>query len=140
MTPRITRDQLAWAQATQGGPAMPPAKPPRKRRARKPEREIIRAVASALRHHPQVAWARRMNTGVARYGQRGERFIRFGAIGLPDFIGQLTDGRFLGVECKAEDGTLSPAQQEFLDLIRANYGVEFVARAAEDVIKTLESA
>ena len=40
----------------------------------------------------------RINSGACRVGKR---FIRFGAPGLPDIIGVLPDGRFLGVETKA---------------------------------------
>ena len=39
-----------------------------------------------------------MNSGAAKVGNR---FIRFGFVGCPDVIGQLKDGRFIGVEVKA---------------------------------------
>lgn len=133
---RLTRDQHAWALAVQGGPAMPPAKTRAKRpRGCRPESEVIKAVASALKHHPRVAWARRMNSGVLP--DRTGRPVRFGAVGMPDFVGQLTNGLLLAVECKAEDGRLSTAQQEFLSLITQNGGVAFVARSAEDVFTHL---
>ena len=138
---KLTRDQLAWAQATQGGPAMPPAKPPRKRRARKHEASVSIEIRKALRAHPLVAWTTRINRGVAFYGERGERRVPFNYMpGISDRIGQLKDGRFLAVEVKAPGEIPSQEQQDFIDLVNRNGGVAFVARAAEDVIKTLESA
>ena len=49
-------------------------------------------VLQALRAHPAVAWCERMNSGVARMG---DRFVRFGWPGCPDVLGQLKDGRLL---------------------------------------------
>lgn len=134
---RITRAQHAWALAVQGGPDMPAAtRKPRKLRGCRPEREVIKEVGSALKHHPRVAWARRMNSGALR-DDRGQ-LVRFGAMGMLDYIGQLTNGLLLAVECKAEDGRLSTAQESFLRMIQANGGVAFVARGAEDVMRNLE--
>jgi hypothetical protein len=134
---RVTRDQHAWACAVQGGTDMPPAKPKTsKPRGCRPEREVVKAVAAALKHHPRVAWARRMNSGGLR-DQHGH-LVRFGAVGLPDFLGQLTNGLVLAVECKAEDGRLSTAQDAFIRLIQQHGGVAFVARGAEDVLNHLQ--
>ena len=137
MTPRFTRDQLAWAAATQGGPEMP-AKPKPRKKSTRPERPVMRAVLAALRMHPRVAWAARMNTGVARYGQHGDRMVRFGTVGMSDFIGQLPDGRFMAVECKAAGGRASPAQQAFLARVNTAGGIAFVAKSVEDVSEYLE--
>ena len=64
----------------------------------RPEAAALVEVLKALRTHPAVAWAERMNTGAARVGNR---FIRFGWPGCPDVLGQLKGGRLLGVEVKA---------------------------------------
>lgn len=79
----------------------------------------------------------RHRTGAARVGNR---FIRFGWPGCPDVLGQLKDGRLLGVEVKAQAGRLRPEQALFLARIRAAGGVAFVARDCRDVLRTLGEA
>ena len=64
-------------------------------------------VLKALNTHAAVAWCERMNSGAARMGSR---FVRFGFKGCPDVLGQLKDGRLLGVEVKAKTGRLRPEQ------------------------------
>ena len=103
----------------------------------RPEAAALVEVLKALRTHPAVAWAERMNTGAAKVGNR---FIRFGWPGCPDVLGQLKDGRFLAVEVKAQAGRLRPEQALFLARIRAAGGVSFVARDCRDVLRTLGEA
>ena len=103
----------------------------------RPEAAALVEVLKALRTHPAVAWAERMNTGAARVGSR---FIRFGWPGCPDVLGQLKDGRLLGVEVKAQAGRLRPEQALFLERIRCAGGVAFVARDCRDVLRTLGEA
>ena len=91
-------------------------------------------VLQALRTHPAVAWCERMNSGAARMGAR---FVRFGFKGCPDVLGQLRDGRLLGVEVKAQTGRLRPEQAFFLERIRGAGGVAFVARDLRDVLREL---
>ena len=91
-------------------------------------------VLQALRTHPAVAWAERMNSGAARIGAR---FVRFGWPGCPDVLGQLKDGRLLGVEVKGPTGRLRTAQAVFLDRIAAAGGAAFVARDCRDVLREL---
>lgn len=92
-------------------------------------------VLQALRAHPAVAWVERMNSGAARMGAR---FVRFGWPGCPDVLGQLKDGRLLGVEVKGPAGKLRPEQAVFLDRVRAAGGVAFVARDLRDVRRELK--
>lgn len=94
-------------------------------------------VLMALRAHPAVAWCERMNSGAVRIGKR---FVRFGWKGCPDVLGQLRDGRLLGVEVKAAKGKLRPEQTIFLERIRAAGGVSFVARDYRDVSRELDRA
>ena len=75
---------------------------PTKRTNDRPEAAALCEVLKAIKAHPGVAWCERMNTGAARVGGR---FIRFGFIGCPDVLGQLRDGRLLGVEVKAPKET-----------------------------------
>lgn len=100
----------------------------------RPEAAALVEVLKALRTHPAVAWAERMNTGAAKVGNR---FIRFGWPGCPDALGQLKDGRFLAVEVKAKAGRLRPEQALFLARIRAAGGVAFVARDCRDVLREI---
>ena len=62
-------------------------------------------VLQALRTHPAVAWCERMNSGAARMGAR---FVRFGWPGCPDVLGQLKDGRLLGVGSERPSRQASP--------------------------------
>ena len=101
----------------------------------RPEAAALVEVLKALRTHPAVAWAERMNTGAAKIGNR---FIRFGWPGCPDVLGQLKDGRLLGVEVKAQAGRLRPEQALFLERIRCAGGVAFVARDLRDVREQLK--
>lgn len=101
----------------------------------RPEAAALVEVLKALRTHPAVAWAERMNTGAAKVGNR---FIRFGWPGCPDVLGQLKDGRFLAVEVKAQAGRLRPEQALFLARIRAAGGMAFVARDLRDVREQLK--
>jgi hypothetical protein len=100
-----------------------------------PEAAALVEVLKAVRTHPLVAWAYRQNSGVAKVGNR---FIRFGWPGCPDVLGQLNDGRLLGVEVKAAKGRVSPEQAIFLERIRAAGGVAFVARDCRDVFVNLK--
>lgn len=108
---------------------------PQKRHHTKPEAAALAEVLRALQTHHAVAWARRMNSGAATVGGR---FIRFGFPGCPDILGQMKDGRLIGVEVKRPDGgCLSSEQAEFLSLVRSCGGVAFVARNCRDVFKEL---
>lgn len=100
------------------------------------EAAALLEVLKALRSHGAVAWAERMNSGAARMGAR---FVRFGWPGCPDVLGQLKDGRLLGVEVKGPKGRLRPAQSLFLERIRAAGGVAFMARDCRDVLRELGS-
>ena len=103
----------------------------------KPEAAALVEVLMTLRAHPMVAWCERMNSGAARIGGR---FVRFGWTGCLDVLGQLKDGRLLGVEVKAEKGRLRPEQVIFLERIRVSGGVAFMARDCRDVFRELDIA
>lgn len=106
------------------------------RRVDRKEAAALLEVLQALRAHPAVAWCERMNSGAARMGAR---LVRFGWPGCPDVLGQLKDGRLLGVEVKAPAGHLRPAQAVFLERIRAAGGVAFLARDCRDVRRELQA-
>ena len=94
-------------------------------------------VLKALNAHPAVSWCERMNSGAARMGGR---FVRFGFKGCPDVLGQLNDGRLLGVEVKGPTGRLRPEQAFFLERVRESGGVAFMARDCRDVLRELDRA
>ena len=112
------------------GDKLSPAKHPNA----KPEAACLTEVLMALRAHPSVAWAERMNSGVARVGGR---FVRFGFVGLSDVLAQLHDGRILCVEVKAPGGKLSPEQADFIERVNFAGGCAFLARNCADVFKHL---
>ena len=99
------------------------------------EADSLREVMQALKTHNLVAWIERQNTGAAKVGGR---FIKFGWRGCSDLLGQLKDGRLLAVECKRpKGGKLSSDQLNFLEMVRNNGGVAFVATNLHDVIDNL---
>lgn len=102
------------------------------------EAPILAAVLRLLEYHPKVAWVRRMNTGAVR--MEGKRFMRFGFTGCSDIVGQLRDGRFLAVECKAPAGKLTIDQAQFLERVKRHNGIAGVARSLDDAQKILADA
>ena len=114
------------------GDALPVA-----RKNDRPEAAALKEVLIALAAHSDVAWCERMNSGAVRIGGR---FVRFGWRGCPDVLGQLTDGRLIGVEVKAQKGKLRPEQAIFLERIRCAGGVAFMARDCRDVFRELDIA
>jgi len=108
-----------------------------KRSNNRPEAAALVEVLKALKAHPAVAWCERMNSGAARMGAR---FVRFGFKGCPDVLGQLRDGRLLGVEVKGPSGRLRPEQAVFIGRIRDAGGVAFMARDLRDVLRELDRA
>ena len=106
-----------------------------KRTNDRPEAAALVEVLKAVRAHPLVEWCERMSSGAAKVGGR---FIRFGWPGCPDVLGQMKDGRLLGVEVKAKAGKLRPEQAVFLERIRGAGGVALVARDCRDVFDNLK--
>lgn len=100
----------------------------------RPESGALREVIKALRSHPAVAWVERQNSGQVKIEGR---YITFGWRGASDIIGMLKDGRLLAVEVKGPAGRLQPHQRDFLERVRSNGGVAFVARSLADVVREL---
>lgn len=57
------------------------------------------------------------------------------AKGVPDILGILPDGTFLGIEVKTKDGRIRPEQDRFIKKATDLGGLCFVARSLDDVIK-----
>ena len=108
------------------------------------EAQVQRAVLGYLAAHPAVAWAHRMNTGVATVPETEKtrrRFIRFAFKGCSDIIGQLCDGRFLAVECKRPaGGIVTDDQMAFIERVRGANGVAGVVRSVEDAHELLSAS
>ena len=95
------------------------------------ERDVLKAVLKFLSHHPKVAWCCRVNSGMLQLDN--DRFIRFNSKrGMADIIGMTTTGLFLACEVKREGAALMDHQRDFLNEVRANGGVAFVARSIDD--------
>jgi hypothetical protein len=102
------------------------------------ESQVLTAVLALLRRHPAVAWVERMN--VAAF-EADDRYIKCGFVGLSDVLGQMKDGRLLAVEVKREvGGRVSPAQQAFIDRVRAHGGVSGVVRSADEAALLIKYA
>lgn len=103
---------------------------------------VLNAVLRYLRVERRVVWAQRMNSGAAKVPAAGgkERFLRFGFKGCPDVLGQLTDGRFLAVECKRPGGKRRDEQVAFVGLARAHGAVALFADSVEQVQAAIAEA
>lgn len=53
--------------------------------------------------------------------------------GTSDILGIMKDGRFLAIEVKSKYGKPSPEQTLFIQKIKANGGIAFVARSISEV-------
>ena len=80
-----------------------------------------------------VAW--RNNAGMLRIGKR---LIQMAPAGSPDIIGLMPDGRFLGIEVKMPREAPTPVQRKFLQRLKDNGALVFVARSIGDVEKELK--
>ena len=55
--------------------------------------------------------------------------------GVPDILGILRDGTFLGIEVKTAKGKVSESQESFISEASKRYAVCFVVRSLDDVLK-----
>jgi hypothetical protein len=69
-----------------------------------------------------------------------DRWLHFGLKGSADILGLLPGGRFLAVECKAQDGRLSPEQRQFLEDIKALGGMAIMAKSWQEIDQALREA
>ncbi len=106
------------------------------------EADVLPVVLMALRLHPRVAWAHRVNTGGTQYPKAGGGVyhVRFGWPGMLDITGQMKDGRRLDVEVKRPGGKLTDDQAATIATVKRYGGVAFMATGVEDVIRELTHA
>ena len=96
------------------------------------ERDVVTQIKDGLSALGIYHW--RNNTGFHSLSYKGEnRFVRYGKKGLPDILGVLPGGKFLGIECKAPGGKLSADQEFVINEIHNLGGVAFMATSWEDV-------
>jgi len=109
---------------------------PRRKRHRKPERAIQKAILVWLR--TQGCLVAVTDAGAAyRAGSFGADTV---PAGWPDITGLLPDGRFIGIECKAPRGRQSTVQKRMAQEICRRQGIYILARGVEDVQKGIEDA
>lgn len=93
------------------------------------ESAVKAACMGWLAQHKIFIW--RNNTG--SYKTQTGHWVAYGFKGSPDIIGMTKTGRFLGIECKSDTGTLRPEQKAFRDATALNGGLYIVARSIDDL-------
>mgnify|MGYP007071605163 CR=1 FL=1 len=93
------------------------------------ESEIVKSILAYLSMRRIFSW-RTNNIAV-----KGRTF--HGLKGVPDIIGILPGGQFLGIECKSATGTQSVEQCAFQAQCKSIGGVYVLARSVDDVVKAL---
>jgi hypothetical protein len=58
--------------------------------------------------------------------------------GVSDVLGILPNGRLLAIELKSATGRLTPEQKLFIEKIKLNGGIAFMARSIDDVKRELD--
>lgn len=77
------------------------------------------------------------NNNQPTYDAKTKRYrakSKYSLNGIPDILGILPDGRFLGIEVKTQTGRVSDAQKVFIATGLKNNALVFVARSVGDVI------
>lgn len=109
------------------------------RTSKNPTNALTSSVIDWLRWKGIMAW--RNNNGAVYDAKIGEyRRPAKGALkGVPDIIGILPDGTFLGVEIKTGKDKLSPEQNDFLNQAIIRGAVAFEARSLECVQQRVDN-
>ncbi len=104
------------------------------------EADVLPTIIEALRAHPRVAWAERVNKGFGRL-QRPDGSLSpplaWGYKHALDITGQMRDGRRIEVDAKKPGAKPTPEQQATIDGIRGAGGVAFVACSVADVFEQI---
>ncbi len=97
------------------------------------ETDLVRRCMMAASKCGAVVW--RNNTGA--YKDKAGRLVRYGlCVGSSDIIG-IYEGRFIAIECKVGNAKLTKEQEIFIEAVKNQGGVAFVARSEDDVKKVL---
>lgn len=103
----------------------------------KKESDLKAQILSYLCFRKIFAWPQR-NVGV--WNVRTGHYIPSQIKGIPDVLGILPGGRFLGIEVKRPGNYPTPHQAAFLMRIREAGGIAFIAHSVLDVEKNLAGA
>lgn len=101
------------------------------------ESDILRAILKWLEYKRIMAW--RNNTTGIYDPSKGVFRNNSSRRGVPDIIGVLPNGQFLGIEVKSKSGTVSSHQELFIREALDNNALVFVARCLDDVIERLNA-
>lgn len=105
-----------------------------KKKPHAPERTLIKACLLILRQSGIFAW--RNNTGALR--DTKNRPVYFGLAGSADILGIMPpNGQMIAVETKVGANKPTPAQEAFLDEIKACGGLAIVVRQPEELVEAL---
>ena len=106
------------------------------------EAQVQDAILRYLAVERRVVWSARMNSGKGKLlrPDGSQTWIRFGFAGCPDIMGQLTDGRYLAIECKRAGGRVRPEQRAHISLATAHGAVAMIARSVDEVQAALDAA
>lgn len=97
------------------------------------EKEIQAKIMQWLEYNKIFAWVNKTQgtfDPVRKTFRKNKKLLK----GVPDILGILPDGRFLGIEVKRPGGKVSPEQLDFIEKANGLGGVCFVAFSLEDVI------
>ena len=101
------------------------------------ESKLVTAILSLSALMPDVElW--RNNSGMrghTRFGLHSRKRLT----GSPDIVG-IVAGRFIGLECKTADGTVSDEQRDFMADIRVAGGYAAVVRSMSDALEAIQEA
>jgi hypothetical protein len=103
------------------------------------EKSIETQILHYLAYKGIKAWkTENQGTFDAKKGIYRRKFGPGRTLGVSDIIGLLPNGRLFAIEVKSAIGRLSEHQKAFIEEIKTNNGIAFVARSLEDVIYNLE--
>ena len=97
------------------------------------EKDIKRNILAALKLWGVDVWPVFTGGIPCRAGAHGIIMRPNPAAGMPDIVGVLPNGLFLGIEVKTATGRQSDAQKAFQSAVEDNGGVYILARSVDDV-------
>ena len=100
------------------------------------ETDLQNLIRLALSERGIISW--RNNTGALK--DREGRLVKYGLCpGSSDIIGIMPDGRFLAIEVKRPGKNPTPAQANFIEIVRKYGGIAGVVRSVEELDHLLRS-
>jgi len=101
------------------------------------ENEILNAIAEYLWYN-RIFFYRNNNTSIYDAKRKAYRKMpKWSIAGVSDIVAVLPNGQACYIEVKKEGSYLSQAQKDFIEAVKENGGIAFVARSVEDVREKL---